>query len=297
MVEYTLPKDRTQIENDIFLYNHFLKNVFPEFRATSSVIRYMRDIAHNENPITNCGKKVYSQNDEDGITFEILRRIGLKTGVFGEFGVGKGTENNTLALIAAGWKGFWVGGEDLEIDINPLKVNKLNFYYQKEWIKKHNIVKFYKNCLNKIRQDVCDLISLDLDGNDYYFVNELLSSNVLPKVFIVEYNGKFIPPIKFTIDYDDNFKWETKSDYYGASLAKFVELFENFGYFLVCCNITGLNAFFVKNEYRQHFQDVSIEISELFVTPKYFLSGFDTNGHTTTIKTINHIISKCNNGN
>ena len=70
------------------------------------------------NPLNQYGKKCFSQTDEDGITLEILRRINcLESGIFAEFGVGNGTENNTLILKALGWKGFWVGGEDLAFEI------------------------------------------------------------------------------------------------------------------------------------------------------------------------------------
>ena len=51
------------------------------------------------NPLNRFGLKCFSQTDEDGITLEILRRIkSLGKGVFAEFGVGDGTENNTLIL-------------------------------------------------------------------------------------------------------------------------------------------------------------------------------------------------------
>src|SRR5512146_745114 len=66
-------------------------------------------LAH-PNPLSRCGMKCFSQTDEDGITLEILRRIrSLESGTFAEFGVGNGSENNTLILKALGWKGFWVG--------------------------------------------------------------------------------------------------------------------------------------------------------------------------------------------
>lgn len=62
------------------------------------------------NPLNKFGKKCFSQTDEDGITIEILRRLELiNNGVYAEYGVGNGTENNTLILAALGWKGFWVG--------------------------------------------------------------------------------------------------------------------------------------------------------------------------------------------
>lgn len=64
------------------------------------------------NPLNKFGKKCFSQSDEDGITLEIIRRINIESGVYAEFGVGNGLENNTLILASLGWKGFWVGGRN-----------------------------------------------------------------------------------------------------------------------------------------------------------------------------------------
>ncbi len=277
------------------IYQDYLANFFPSVRATAQLLRSSGNasLQNHVNPLTNCGGKVYSQNDEDGISFEILRRIGIVNGVFAEFGVGNGTENNTLALAAAGWSGFWVGGEDLAFDFNPLQATTLNFHYQKHWIKQSNIVELYNNGLAAIKRKQCDLISLDLDGNDYYFVEALLSSGAHPEVFIVEYNAKFRPPIKFKIEYDDNHTWDG-SDYFGASLATFVELFEAHGYFLACCNITGANAFFVKAKHRPQFADIATEIDQLYASPKYFLTGFDVAGHWLSLRAIVQIFKQLN---
>ena len=245
------------------------------------------------NPLLAYGGKVYSQNDEDGITFEILRRIGISHGVFAEFGVGNGVENNTLALAAAGWSGFWTGAGDLAFDTNPGRSAQPNFHYQKGWITLSNIVDFHRDGLTAIGRPRCDLISLDLDGNDYYFVDALLSSGVTPKLFIVEYNGRFIPPIKFKIDYDPDHLW-AGDDYFGASLASFAALFETHDYFLACCNLTGANAFFVRNEYRPSFGDIPTEIERLYATPKYFLTGLDVSGHPPSSRTVEAIFRNLN---
>jgi hypothetical protein len=252
-------------------------------------------LQNHPNPLLKFGGKVFSQNDEDGITFEILRRIGVADGVFAEFGVGNGVENNTLALAAAGWSGFWVGGEDLAFETNPEQSTAPNFHYRKAWITKAAIVELYRDGLALIRKSGCDLISLDLDGNDFHFVRELLSAGATPKVFIVEYNAKFIPPIKFVIDYDDNHQW-AGDDYFGASLASFVELFQAHGYFLACCNITGSNAFFVQNEYRSCFSDIPTNIEQLYASPKYFLTGLDVSGHPSSLKTMEAIFRRLNAG-
>ncbi|MGA2812124.1 MAG: hypothetical protein ABSG16_12035 [Candidatus Acidiferrum sp.] len=266
-----------------------------ELRTNCLISRFSQRqfLQDHPNPLTTCGSKVFSQNDEDGITLELLRRIGLSDGVFAELGVGNGLENNTLVLAAAGWSGFWVGGEDLSFDFNPHKTLQLNFTYQKQWIKLSNIVELCKESLKTIRRSACDLISLDLDGNDYYLVEELLTSGFLPKVFIVEYNAKFPPPIKFKIAYDDNHRW-AEDDYFGASIAEFYQLFQAHDYFLACCNITGVNAFFIRNEFKSVFPDIPSSLEAIYASPKYYLYGLDVSGHKTSMKTIAKIFSSLN---
>ena len=219
------------------------------------------------NPLNKFGQKCFSQNEEDGITLEILRRIKcIDKGVFAEFGVGDGTENNTLILKALGWKGFWVGGEDLAFDI---KQPKEKFSYFKTWVTLDNIVdltnKGKANCAAK----EIDVISLDLDGNDIYLVEKLLTSGYTPKLFIVEYNPKFPPPIKWQINYDLNHIWEG-DDYFGASLQSFNELFNQYSYQLVCCNpSSGSNAFFVRNDFSKSFQDIPKDINDIYFPARH----------------------------
>lgn len=224
---------------------------------------------HHPNPLNSFGKKCFSQTDEDGITLEILRRIdSLENGVFAEFGVGNGTENNTLILKALGWRGFWVGGEDLAFEI---KQPKEVFSYFKDWITLENITKLAGQGKSNCGSEKIDVISLDLDGNDIYFVERLLSNGYTPKLFIVEYNPKFPPPIKWQITYDSKHVWDG-DDYFGASLASFKELFNKHSYRLICCNsATGSNAFFIKNEFSNHFNDVPTDINCLYVAPRHLL--------------------------
>ena len=145
---------------------------------------------------------------------------------------------------------------------------------------------------NNIKSNDLDVISFDLDGNDLYLVDELLKNNFKPKLFIVEYNAKFLPPIKWTITYNENHIWDG-SDYYGASLASFNELFEKNNYKLVCCNShTGSNAFFVKKEYEKLFEDVPKDINDIYVAPRYFLHnvyGSNSFSHHQSVKTINKL--------
>ena len=119
------------------------------------------------NPLNRFGLKCFSQADEDGITLEILRRIGcVSNGTFAEFGVGNGLENNTLILKAIGWRGFWAGGENLAFDIGQ---PSSAFSYFKEWITLENIESIAIEGKKNLQCQEMDVISLDLDGNDYYF--------------------------------------------------------------------------------------------------------------------------------
>jgi len=240
------------------------------------------------NPLNKFGKKCFSQTDEDGITLEILRRIKqLDDGVYAEFGVGDGTENNTLILAALGWKGFWVGGEKLKIDVDS--TNHKKFTYLREWITVENISDLTKKGCAEIDSEKLDVISLDLDGNDIYFVKKLLANGFKPKLFIVEYNAKFPPPIKFQIAYDPKHIWKG-DDYYGASLASFENVFHDFGYKLVCCNShTGVNAFFVDAAYSEFFSDVPLDIHKIYVEPRHH--RYTKYGHTQSLRTINKIIN------
>ncbi|MTH46136.1 hypothetical protein GJV78_07710 [Escherichia alba] len=232
------------------------------------------------NPLARYGQKAFSQNDEDGITLEILRRLGLTQGTYAEYGVGNGLENNTLILASLGWKGFWVGGESLAFDVSQAR----RLRYLRDWITLENLYHLTLQGLQYLQVATPDVVSLDLDGNDYHFVEALLRESVLPSLFIVEYNAKFIPPTRFVMPYNATHQWDG-SDYYGASLTAFVELFKEFGYRLVCCNAqTGSNAFFVKEEAAGLFADVPQNIMDIYVEPRFYL--YRKYGHPVSPQTV-----------
>ena len=219
-------------------------------------------------------KKYFSQTDEDGITIEIINRIrsaGINlSNTFVEFGVGNGLENNTIVLLSLGWKGSWFGGESLAFD--PGESSRLNFH--KTWITKENILSLYQQSTKNSRSCNIDVISLDLDGNDYYFLHTILNSSAKPSLFIVEYNAIFPVGADWKINYNEGHQWNG-DHYFGASLESFTRLFSDFGYFLVACNPqTGANAFFVRNEYRHLFADIPDNIEDIYVSPFYRGSKF-----------------------
>jgi hypothetical protein len=101
---------------------------FASYLSEPSILQIRKDLERltwlindeDRHPLRIRGRRHFSQNDEDGILLEILRRLDIvDPRSFIEFGVGDGTENNTIILLAKKWRGAWVGGENLAFDVPP----------------------------------------------------------------------------------------------------------------------------------------------------------------------------------
>lgn len=219
--------------------------------AVQQRIDALRHLRANANPLLAYGYKVFSQNDEDGIIHEICMRLELgEASTFLEIGVGDGSENNTLNLLLQGWRGVWLGGE-------PLAYSRLSerLLFEKCWITRENVVDIVHRKMQEHGIGTFDLFSLDIDGNDWHIAQSMLDADVAPKVFIVEYNGTFDAHADWVMPYEPTHTWDG-SAYFSASLASYQRLLDQHGYFLAACNITGANAFFVKNEFRYRFPEL-----------------------------------------
>jgi hypothetical protein len=216
------------------------------------------------------GFSAYSQNEEDGIIAEIFKRLSVHNITFIEFGV-HATENNTMNLLINGGRGTWVDKGLTNFKKDLQKNKKLNIV--DEFVVMDNIFDIYSSSLSFLElkaNETVDFLSLDLDGNDYYFVNQLLTEGARPKVFCLEYNPKFRTPTNIKIEYNSAHQWENSDDYYGCSLQAYVELLKDFDYTLVVCNVTGSNCIFIKKEYISHFKIYSE--AELYQPGRDFLS-------------------------
>lgn len=95
------------------------------------------------------------------------------------------------------------------------------------------------------------------------------------------------PPIQWKIEYNNSHVWEGDA-YFGASLSSFNTLFIRHGYTLVCCSISGANAFFVRNDLLDDFKDVPKDVNDLFFPPRYYF--FQSYGHNPSPKTIQQLL-------
>ena len=200
----------------------------------------------NKNLI-NYGFKVYSQNDEDGILNEIFNRIGIKNKTFIEFGVEDGKECNTTFLLKQNWGGVWVDMTSNEIELKKNFKEYINnkLFFKKIKITKKNVNEIIKESLNKLKTNELDLLSIDLSRNTYHILKSISDCN--PRVVVAEYNAKLRDKTEWVCPYDENKLWD-KSDKFSASLKSFEIMMKQKNYFLVCCNITGINAFFLRKD-------------------------------------------------
>lgn len=192
------------------------------------------------------GYKVYSQNDEDGIIHEIFKRIGTTNKTFIEFGVQDGLESNCHLLLLCGWKGFWLeGSEDfcrqIRIKFRPV-IESGQLKLKHAFITRENINELFTEIG---AEGEIDLLSIDIDGNDWYVWKAVDAVN--PRVVVTEYNGKFPPDLEWKQAYNPRHVWDG-TDWQGASLKAFENLGREKGYRLVGTNLRGCNAFFVRED-------------------------------------------------
>lgn len=202
--------------------------------------------------IRNAEFKVFSKHGGDGILLYIFSKVGVTNRTFVEIGVEAGRECNTANLsINFGWQGMIV-------DANKELTESAKIYYQGKKVKPVHCFVTAENIngllLDNNFQGEIDLLSMDIDGNDYWVWKAVNVVN--PRVVVAEYNATLgLKPI--TIKYNPNFHYRRDS-YFGASLAALVKLLKEKGYILVGCDRYGHDAFFVRKDAAQ---DKFVELS------------------------------------
>lgn len=231
----------------------------------------------SKNSLNRAEHKIYSQHGEDGIIDEIFKRIGTTSKTFFEFGAGSGTENNTIALLINGWKGWWVdGGKYIDIyrKLYATSIGKKDLNIGSHFVSSKNINEIAKKI--GIPKEI-DLLSVDIDGNDYYVWEALEATS--PRVVIIEYNAVYLPGRHFLQD-ESITEWDG-SNFFGASLHTLNELAKRKGYTLVCCDLIGANAFFVRNDLVSDLFESAGDVGLLWQKPKYYLNYYG--GHMSTV--------------
>jgi len=214
--------------------------------------------------------KTFSQNGEDGIIAEIFHRIGTKNRYFVEFGASDGFENNTVLLLRQGWSGYWIEGDPELVrrarEHFRAEIDAGNLTLMQGFITAENIEDLFRS--GEVPEEF-DLLSIDIDRNDYYVWKGI--SHYRPRVVVIEYNPIFPPTMSWVVPYDPKAMWDGTTRT-GASLKALEELGAKKGYALVGCNLSGVNAFFVRNDLLgDHF--AAPHTAENYYEPaRYFLN-------------------------
>jgi hypothetical protein len=196
--------------------------------------------------LTRYGYKSTSQNDEDGILDEIFRRIGTTNRFFIEFGVETGIENNTLALLLGGWRGLWLEGDPAaQLAVRDGFRSALSeglLQLEGGFVTAENIEDLLAK--GSVPEEP-DLLSIDIDGNDYWVWKAI--RRFRPRVVVIEYNASLGRSARSVMQYDPTTRWD-ETIRFGASLGALEDLGREKGYALVGCGLTGVNAFFVRED-------------------------------------------------
>ena len=163
-------------------------------------------------------KDLYSQSGE-GIYLEyIFHCLGNKKRGYVDIGGGNGFHlSNTRHLKHLGWDGICL---DKTIGSFITRENVLDY------------IQFRP-----------DLLSIDIDGNDYWVIEKILTK-FAPDVIIAEFNSAYTD--SRTIQYDPTFEWAGDS-YFGFTFEAGKKLAENNGYKVIFQN-SDMNMYMVRGD-------------------------------------------------
>ncbi len=217
-------------------------------RSLGRIELHLQELRRLEDPADR-ELQVTSQWGEDGIIQGLLRVVPVTARRFVEFGVEDYREANTRFLLQHGnWSGLVLDGSADHIAAilrDPISWRH-DLRARQAFVTRENINGLLRE--EGYEGDV-DLLSIDVDGNDYWIWESL--DAITPRIIVVEYNSIFGPTARCTVPYRPDFvrtRAHHSNLYYGASAAALAELGRVRGYRLICGNRAGNNLFFVRED-------------------------------------------------
>jgi hypothetical protein len=203
-------------------------------------------------PFSDTGFRCFSQNDEDGLLLYIFSLLGTTNKRVVEICASDGIECNAANLIVNhGWYGLLFDGDEANTARGRRFYSRCRDTFSHPptlvtaWITAENVNDLVAD--NGFAGDI-DLLSLDLDGMDYWIWKALTC--VRPRVVVLEFTSRWGPHQAVTLPYQADFRmnWDRHPWCSGASLAAFANLGRERGYRLVGTHRLGFNAVFLRSD-------------------------------------------------
>lgn len=194
--------------------------------------------------------RCFSQNGEDGILLYLFSLLGTTNKRVVEICAGNGIECNAANLIVHhGWSGLLVDGDKNNIAEGKRFYSACRDTFASppllvaSWITAENVNALVAD--HGFAGDI-DLLSLDLDGVDYWIWKALTC--IRPRVVLLEFNYRWGPERAVTVPYRPDFRGAGDKHPWcgGGSLAAFAKLGRTRGYRLVGCHRLFFNAVFLR---------------------------------------------------
>ena len=202
---------------------------------------YTRDSLH----LTLSELRVFSQNGEDGVLFDLINLLGIEVGYFVEVGTGDGWSCNCRILAESlGWPGVFVEADSEDYSAlserysQTSRVHTLNSYVTPE--------NFSELLTNSLVPKDFDVLSLDVDGQDFHIWEEM-SSTFQPKIVIIEVNSALSSSLK-VVEKRGISSSNSLTETWGASISAICALAESKGYTALHVEQAGANLFAVRND-------------------------------------------------
>lgn len=192
---------------------------------------------------------LFSQNGEDGIIRFLFSEIGFESRYLVEFGFGAVQCNSLRLILHEGFKGLLMDGSRENCDFFNIAASQRGLTGVAAvctFLDRDNLEKIIVD--HGIPAEI-DFLSLDVDGNDYWFWETLNCAS--PRIVCIEYNAGIGPTLSWTVPYDAEFERFAKHPsgfFHGASLQALESLGRRKGYRLIGADSTGTNAFFLRDD-------------------------------------------------
>ena len=183
-------------------------------------------------------KNIYSQNGEDGIISELLKRLEINNGWVCEFGAWDGIYlSNTFNLVELGFNAVFIEGDKEKYKDLLNTVQKYpNITPLNKYVLHDNVDNSLDVILNETKIPIdFDVLSIDIDSYDYQVWNSLKIYK--PKIVIIEINS--------SINTNNTMHIHTAGKYEGTSFKPTYDLGIEKGYTFILH--TG-NMFFIRND-------------------------------------------------